>query len=142
MVIAEAFQPGHSEPIPPDLDFRLVFFTLPRRISCEHTRDRRTALASPTRPPDTTRQGLASELAAIRETRARYTADCTLGGPPSVEAPMVERESQLMAQIARRDATKYTDGRVYTRHGSPIDATAVFTGDEVVEFLRQFLRSG
>jgi hypothetical protein len=63
VIIAEAFQPQHGEPLPADLDFRLVFFTLPRRIARDHIRDRRIAMASPARPPDTKRQGLAAVAA-------------------------------------------------------------------------------
>jgi hypothetical protein len=129
VLVAEAFQPEHGEPLGPDLDFRLVFFTLPRRIAQDHIRDRRIAMASPARSPDTTRQGLAAELTAIRETKARYSS----GPTPQVaalSAPMAEREHELRAQIARRDAAKYSGGRVYTRQCSSIDASEVFVGDD------------
>ena len=129
VIIAEASQPQHGEPLPADLDFRLVFFTLPRRISRDHIQDRRIAMASPARPPDTRRQGLAAELTAIRETRARYDSNST-PQRPSLSAPMAEREHELRAQIARRDAAKYSGGRVYTRQGSSIDAAEVFLSDD------------
>ena len=129
VIIAEAFQPQHGESLPAHLDFRLVFFTLPRRISRDHIQDRRIAMASPAKPPDTKRQGLAAELTAIRETKARYDSNST-PQRPSLSAPMAEREDQLRAQIAKRDAAKYSGGRVYTRGGSSIDAAEVFLGDD------------
>jgi len=160
VVVAESFQPEHGEPLPPDLDFELVFFTLPRKIAGEHLRDRRIAIAAPAGSPDERRQGLAAELAAIKETRARYTAGSASGeSQPEnrAEAPMAKREGQLRALIAKRDAAKYSGGRVYTRQESPIDAPSVFAGDdfdgwvrrltaavlddEVVEFLRDFVRA-
>jgi hypothetical protein len=142
VIIAEAFQPQHGEPLPADLDFRLVFFTLPRRISRDHIRDRRIAMASPTRPPDTKRQGLAAELTAIRETRVRYNSNST-PQTAALSAPMAEHERRLAAVAA---------GRVLDQHDEPGltkflqlvqagDAAKVanLLDDEVAEFLREFV---
>lgn len=126
VVVADAVLPEQGEPLPPDLDFRLVFFTQPRRIGKGRLKDRRIAMAAPARPPDPSRQHLAAELRAIRETQARYTA-----GPSALEAPMAEREDQLMAQIARRDAAAYSNGRIYTLDGGFIDAGELFAGEDL-----------
>jgi hypothetical protein len=78
-------------------------------------------------------------LTAIKETRARYTSDTGYGasGPTNrAEAPMAERGGQLRALIAKRDAAKYSGGRVYTRQDLPIDASAVFTSDDFDGWVR------
>ncbi len=73
VIIAETLNPEWLLPLEGGLDFRVVLFTVPRRMRHRTVEDPRTALVVPTRVPGQADQ-LGTELRAIREASARYVA--------------------------------------------------------------------
>lgn len=113
VIIAEGVNHRWGEPLPPNLNFRLVFFTVPRRIPPSRILDTRIAMVVPGRSPTQVRQSLRRELRSIQETRERYV----LHRDPDSEAlrrAMIEREESLRRELERRYGMAYSQGRIYT----------------------------
>ena len=72
VIVAETPDSRWGQPLGGDSSFRIVLFTVPRRIPSGQIIDPRVAMAVPARAPDPTRKTLNRELSAIRETRERY----------------------------------------------------------------------
>ena len=101
VIITESVDHRWGEPLPPNLNFRLVFFTVPRRIPPSRILDTRIAMVVPGRSPTQVRQSLRRELKSIQETRERYV----LHRDPDSDAlrrAMVEREVSLRRELERR----------------------------------------
>ena len=71
VILAEAVDPRWGEPLSGGLRFRVVFYTVPRRIPAGHIKDRRIVMAVP-RAADPDRESLGHELQSIREARPHY----------------------------------------------------------------------
>ncbi len=127
VIVALAFRPALGMPLPEGLDFRLVFFTMPRRIPVGQVRDTRIAMAVPRRALEQA-DGLSREAQAIREAQARYqaTEDVAM---QALARSMEEREQHLLREVARRHAALYAQGRIYTSQGLTIPAREVFFDD-------------
>ncbi|MCI0870003.1 MAG: hypothetical protein J4O08_09815, partial [Chloroflexi bacterium] len=101
VIIAESVDHRWGEPLPPQLNFRLVFFTVPRRILPGRIMDTRIAMVVPGRSPTQVRQSLRRELKSIQETRQRYV----LHRDPDTDAlrrAMIDREESLRLELERR----------------------------------------
>ena len=125
VIVAETFDPAWGRALEGDLSFRLVFFTVPRRIPIRQIRDSRIALAVPRSSSDQTRKALTREIASIHEARERYV---TAQDPDTMalRRSMQERETAVRGELARRDATTYSQGRVYTHSGISICPVDIF----------------
>ena len=125
VIVADTPDPEYGRPLDLYLSFRIVFFTVPRRIPVGQIRDPRVAMAVPRRVPDPTRQTLNREISAIREAKERYI---TAADPDAhaLRASIEEREVSLRGELARRDALSYSQGRIYTRPGITIHPGEIF----------------
>ena len=100
VIIAETLNPRWLHPLEGGLDFRLVFFTVPRRIGRRPVEDPRTALVVPARVPGQA-DPLGVELRAIREARARYVTPREQAGG-ELRSAMADREHVLREELAGR----------------------------------------
>ena len=133
VVVAESVNADWSKSLRTGLCFRLVFYTVPRRVQRAHILDPRIAIAVPRRSADPTRESLAREISAIRESRERYVTE------PDTEAQglrrsMVEREAAVLSELVKRDALSYAQGRVYTQAGLSARPAEAFVGRGVDEW--------
>ena len=125
VIIAESVDHRWGEPLPPQLNFRLVFFTVPRRILPGRIMDTRIAMVVPGRSPTQVRQSLRRELKSIQETRQRYV----LHRDPDTDAlrrAMIDREESLRRELERRYGMAYSQGRIYTHGDIGLRAQDVF----------------
>ena len=127
--------PEYGTPLPMGSDFRLVFFTVPRRIPSSRFQDVRIAMAAPSRPVGASGEPLANEVAAIREARGRYV---TSSGPEAqaLSRAMGEREGEVLDEMARSRAAAYAAGRIYTSQGASLPAASIFAGATFEDWCR------
>jgi hypothetical protein len=103
VVLAGATDPSLGQRLTGGLCFRVVIHTEPRRLSSVPIDDPRIAMCVPRRSTQPGRDGAGREIQAIRETKERYMA-----GEDSLRRSMSERESSLMAEIARQEGQNYS----------------------------------
>ena len=72
VVFAEVVDPELGLPLRGDVSFRLVFFSVPRRIPSGLIQNPCIAMVVPRHPPERMRRGIGGEMRAVRETRERY----------------------------------------------------------------------
>ena len=122
---------GHSwgESLDSGIGFRIVFYTVPRRIPRGRIRDRRIGMAVPVRTPAQDGPSIRRELSAIHEARQRYVTgrDAEAQG---LRRTMEDREEQLLGQIARSFQSVYIQGRIYSHEDFTIRPRDVFTDDK------------
>ena len=129
VVVAETVNPEWGQPLRDDLSFRLVFYTVPRRIPAGQIVDPRVAMAVPRRPADPAREALIREISSIHEAKERYVTSRE-AETLALRETMEEREASLSAELARRNALSYGQGRIYTQSGMSIRPSDVFIGDD------------
>ena len=127
VIIAETLNPEWLLPLEGGLDFRVVLFTVPRRMRHRTVQDPRTALAVPARVPGQADQ-LATELRAIREASARYVTGGERGGG-ELRAAMAAREQSLRGELASRYTAAYAPGRIYTHPEVEVRPGDIFQGE-------------
>ena len=127
VIIAETLNPEWLLPLEGGLDFRVVLFTVPRRMRHRTVAHPRTALAVPTRVPGQADQ-LGTELKAIREASARYVTGGERGGGELRDA-MAAREQSLRGELASRYTAAYARGRVYTHPEVEVRPADIFQGE-------------
>ena len=128
-IVSERVDPEWGRPLKGDLSLRIVFFTVPRRIAAGLVQDRRIAMAVPSRSPLRTHPSLDREIRAIQEARARYV----LAYDPdavAVSRAMEDRESSMRGELARRFASSFSQGRIYTDAGIKVRPKDVFGEDD------------
>ena len=125
VILAETVDPRWGEPLSGGLCFRVVFYTVPRRIPAGQIKDPRIAVAVP-RAADPDRESLGHELQSIREAQSRYL----VGHDPSsaLRGSLGERERSILEDFSRRQAVFYSEGRVYTHAGVRAAPSGVFEG--------------
>ena len=128
VIVAERVDPARGLPLPEGVSFRIVFFTVPRRIAPSLIRDSRIAMVVPRRTPSAAHQTIDRELRAVREARVRYI---TAHDPATVALndSMQERETALQGELARRYALSYSMGRIYTHSDIRIFSRDMFMDD-------------
>ena len=128
VIVAERVNPAWGRRPEGGLGFRLVFFTVPRRISSVRIEDPRIAMAVPRRSPLQVRPSLDSEIKAIHEARARYV---TARDPDALalRRSMEEREVSVRGELARQFAVSFAQGRIYTYPGVSVRPRDIFEGD-------------
>ena len=125
VIIAESVDPAWGEPLEGDISFRLVFFTVPRRISPGRIQDTRIAMVVPGRPPTQERQSLGRELKSIQETRERYITGQN-SDTQALRRSMEDREESLRQELERRYGMAYSQGRIYTHSDIRVRARDIF----------------
>ena len=125
VILAESMEPELGSPLEPGTDFRIVFFTVPRRIPTHRIQDQRIAMVVPLRALSQEWGTVGTELRSIHEVRARYTAS---GDPDSaaLSGSLGERESYLRDQLARQYSLTYAQGRIYTQAETRVRPTDIF----------------
>ncbi len=128
VVFADEVDPELGRSLPSGVDFRVVFFVVPRRPHPGLIGDRRIAMAVPRRAPLEAQPAIARELRAIRETRAQYD---TAPDPDSVaiRRAMLDQEASVRSELARRFRTSFTEGRIYAYGGERLPTSEVFLED-------------
>ena len=128
IIVAEKVDAARGLPLPEGISFRIVFFTVPRRIAPSLIKDSRIAMVAPRRTPSPSHQTIDRELRAVRETRVRYV---TAHDPVTValKDSMQERETALQGELARRYALSYSMGRTYTHSDIRIYSREIFMDD-------------
>ena len=128
VIVAETVDPAWGQTLPRELCFRVVFYTVPRRIPSDRIQDQRIAMAVPRRAFNEVWQSLGLELRSIHEVRERYL---TAGddGALGVRQSMEDRETILRDEMTRRYATAYAEGRVYTQPHINLNAGNLFVED-------------
>ena len=124
-MFAESVESAWGEPLQGDVCFRVVFYTVPRRIPVGQIRDPRIAMAVPRRAADPARETLNLEIRAIREAKESYVT----GRGPDVQAvrsSMEEQEASLLGELARRESVSYEQGRVYTHTSTKMRPSEIF----------------
>ena len=127
VMIAEAVNPEWGRTLQGDVSFRIVFYTVPRRISRDQIQDPRIAMAVPRRSADPVQESLSQEIRAIHEAKERYITG-TEPDTLSLRTSMDERQESLLGELARRETHTYSQGRIYTRGGIRIEPSDVFVG--------------
>ena len=127
VIIAETLNPEWLLPLDGGLNFRIVLFTVPRRMRHRTVEDPRTALAVPARVPGQADQ-LGTELRAIREASARHAAGGERGGG-ELQAAMAAREQSLRAELASRYTAAYAQGRIYAHPEVKVRPGDIFQGE-------------
>ena len=125
VIVADTVNPEWGMPLVGDACFRIVFYTVPRRIPASQIQDPRIAMAVPRRSRDPARESLSHEIRAIHEARERYV---TRQDPETraVGVSLEEREASLVGELARQEALSYSQGRVYAQTGLTIKPAEVF----------------
>ena len=125
VVFAEGVDRAWGQPLQGDVCFRVVFYTVPRRIPAGHILDPRIAIAVPRRAADQGREALSLELQSVRESKERYLT----GNAPEVRAlqdSMTEQKASLVAELERRESLSYGQGRIYTQVDGQVHPSDVF----------------
>lgn len=126
VVLAELTDPALGDRLSGGSCFRVVIHTEPRRLGSTRIDDPRIAMCVPRRTTGPGREGVGREIQAIRETRERYMA-----GEDALRRSMSERESALMAEMARQEGQNYSQGRIYVRGGVLRRPSWAFAGEDV-----------
>ena len=128
VVFADAVDPELGRSLPSGVDFRLMFFVVPRRPHPALIGDHRIAMAVPRRAPLEAQPAIARELRAIREARAQYGA---APDPDSlaIQRSMRDQETSVRSELARRFRTSFAQGRIYAYGGERLSTSEVFVGD-------------
>ena len=120
VVVAETVNAEWGQPLAGDICFRIVLYTVPRRIPAGQIRDPRIAMVVPRRPADPTRESLSREIQAIHEAKERYitetdpkifqpmNANFGLLNPPEKKLSKAERKTWY-AERALKKAAKYAE---------------------------------
>ena len=125
VIVAETVNAEWGQPLEGDVTFRVVLYTVPRRIPAGQIRDPRIAMAVPRRAADPTRASLSRELRAIHEAKECYITSVD----PDVQAvrsSIAERESSLLGELSRREALSYSRGRIYTHPRISLKPAGIF----------------
>ncbi len=130
VIIADAVDPALGQPLEKGLDFRVVFFTVPRRISSDRILDARIAMAVPHRAPTQLRETVGREIRAIREAGVRYIT-ARDSDALALRRSIEEREASLRGELTRRYKVSYSVGRIYTHEGFVIRAEDVFVEESL-----------
>ena len=128
IIVAESPDASWGSPLTADLDFRLVFFTVPRRVPPDQIQDRRIAMAVPRRSPHQVRPTRDRELQAIHEARARYVT-ARDSDTLTLRRSMEEREASVREELARRFAVAFSQGRIYTHPSVRVRPRDIFEGE-------------
>ena len=126
VVLAELADPTLGDKLTGGLCFRVVIHTEPRRLGSARIDDPRIAMCVPRRSTQPEREGVGREIQAIRETRERYMA-----GEDPLRRSMSERESSLMAEMARQEGQNYSQGRIYAKGRILRRPIWAFAGEDV-----------
>ncbi len=139
VIVAETVNPDWGLPLDGHTAFRIVLYTVPRRIATEQIRAPRIAMAVPRRAHDASLQSVGRELQAIREAKERYSAGGDADSRDILES-MASQEASLQSDLARREAHSYSEGRIYTSSGLALSPTQMFIdmdpeawGDKLVQ---------
>ena len=126
VVLADHTDPTLGDRLTGGLCFRVVIHTEPRRLGSTRIDDSRIAMCVPRRSTGPAREGVGREIQAIRETRERYMA-----GEDALRRSMSDRESALMAEMARQEGQNYSQGRIYVSGRVLRHPVWAFTGENV-----------
>ena len=109
--------------------FRVVFFTVPRRIPPGVIQDSRIAMTVPQRSLREPWETLGRELRSIHEAKARY-----ISSPDhevrALRRSMDERQSSVRGQLARCYGTSFARGRVYGHADIDIRSRDIFAEED------------
>ena len=133
IIVAESPDASWGSPLTAGLDFRLVFFTVPRRVPPDQIQDRRIAMAVPRCLPHQVRPTLDRELQAIHEARARYVTARDVD-TLTLRRSMEEREASVREELARRFAVAFSQGRIYTHPSVRVRPLDVFEEETAVSW--------
>ena len=127
VIVAEKVDPQWGRRLEGPACFRVVLYTVPRRIPAGQIQDPRIAMAVPRRSLQPWRQSLGQEIESIHEARERYVTRQD-ADTQAVRSSMQEREISLRDELVRRQALSYAEGRIYTAQGVGLTASAIFAG--------------
>ena len=113
VIVTEAVSPEWSLPLEDGLGFRLVFYTVPRRLSGQSIQDPRIDMVVPRRSLAQMSQTLGREIQYIHETRQRYSTARDVDAL-TMRQSMEEREASVRGEMARQYAQAYSQGRIYS----------------------------
>ena len=130
VIIADALDPALGQPLEKGVDFRVVFFTTPRRIPSGRILDARIAMAVPHRAPIQLRESVGRELRAIHEAGVRYIT-ARDSDALALRRSIEEREASLRGELTRRYTLAYSMGRIYSHASSRILPKDVFMEDSL-----------
>ena len=125
VVVAEAVNPEWGQPLEGDVCFRIIFYTVPRRIPAGQICDPRIAMAVPRRSTDPLRESLSREFQSIHEAKERYITGRDTDSQ-AIRISMEEREASVLGELARRETQSYSHGRIYTQSGLSIRPSDIF----------------
>ena len=140
VVVAESVDPEWSQPLRGGASFRVVLFTVPRRIPVGQIRDPRIAMAVPRSALGPTRQSINQEIQDIHESRERYV---TRRDQESQElrSYMEKREASLQEEMEQREAHNYAEGRIYTLGGQNLQAADIFLEESASFWMDNLVRA-
>lgn len=125
VVVAESVDPSWGRRLEGDVYFRIVFYTVSRRIPATQIRDPRIAMAVPRSASDPARESLGLEIQAIHETKERYVT-ATDRDAQALRSSLDEQEESLQSELTRREAVNYSQGRIYTSFGMTVQPSEIF----------------
>ena len=128
VVFAEAVDYEWGRSLEGEVTFRLVFFTVPRRIATDRIEDPRIAMAVPIRALHEVWQSTGDEIRSIHEARGRYTTGSDRDSA-QLRRSMEEREELVRGELSHHYAAALSQGRVYTRTGISVRPRDVFVED-------------
>ena len=128
VIVAEAVDPDWALPLDGAVSFRLVFYTVPRRISDRRLQDPRIAMAVPRRSLTQVWQTLGREIQYIHETRQRYIT-ARDAEALTMRRSMEDREQSVRGEMARQYAHAYYEGRVYSHARVKVRSRDIFSAE-------------
>ena len=140
VIVAETVSAEWGQPLSRDICFRIVLYTVPRRIPAGQIRDPRIAMVVPRRPADPTRESLSREIQAIHEAKERYVTERDPDAQ-AIRSSMEEREASLLGELARREAISYSQGRIYTGAGMSQSPSEPFVEGNVQSWVDHLVKA-
>ena len=128
VIVAEAVDPDWTLPLESAVGFRIVFYTVPRRVSGSSIQDPRIAMAVPRRTLTQVWQTLGREIQSIHETRQRYITARDVDAL-TMRQSMADREASVRGEMARQYAQAYSQGRIYSHPRVRVRSRDIFAED-------------
>ena len=128
VIVAEAVDPDWTLPLEGAVGFRIVLYTVPRRISGQSIQDPCIAMAVPRRSLTQVWQTLGTEIQYIHETRQRYSTARDVDAL-TMRQSMEDREASVRGEMARQYAQAYSQGRIYSHPRVRVRSRDIFAQD-------------
>ncbi len=130
VIVSDTVNPDWGQALTGSTMFRLVFYTVPRRIPAGQIRDARIAMAVPRRSASQGWHNLNREISAVQEAIAEYSTAAD-SRPDHIRQTMKDLEVSVRDELAHLYTLSFSQGRIYARTGTFIAPADVFVEDTI-----------